>query len=230
MPYQSKQGDPTAYPDVNRTVTGVWHFFRNFFGEDAINWRLSCTKLMMGGVEVKLDTALVLDAQKGGQEGFTRLYQAVAPSLYRTALYTLGNSHDAEDVVSETFIEAYRGLGALRDPQAFMPWIYRILSARCNRKIREYVRARNEMDIDELLHLPGDQDEFSQTVQQRTDLLRALQQLGDEERQIVILSVVDGYTAREIAQIIQAPQGTVSSKLFRAFKKMRKYLEGGKLS
>ena len=86
------------------------------------------------------------------------------------------------------------------------------------------------MDIDELLHLPGDQDEFSQTVQQRTDLLRALQQLGDEERQIVILSVVDGYTAREIAQIIQAPQGTVSSKLFRAFKKMRKYLEGGKLS
>lgn len=185
---------------------------------------------MMGGVEVKLDTALVLDAQKGGQEGFTRLYQAVAPSLYRTALYTLGNSHDAEDVVSETFIEAYRGLGALRDPQAFMPWIYRILSARCNRKIREYVRARNEMDIDELLHLPGDQDEFSQTVQQRTDLLCALQQLGDEERQIVILSVVDGYTAREIAQIIQAPQGTVSSKLFRAFKKMRKYLEGGKLS
>ena len=63
---------------------------------------------MTGGVEVKLDTALVLEAQKGSQEGFTRLYEAVAPSLYRTALYTLGNSHDAEDVVSETFIEAYR--------------------------------------------------------------------------------------------------------------------------
>ena len=76
---------------------------------------------------MKLDTALVLEAQKGGQEGFTKLYQAVAPSLYRTALYTLGNSHDAEDVVSETFIEAYRGLSGLRDPQAFMPWIYRIV-------------------------------------------------------------------------------------------------------
>ena len=88
---------------------------------------------MMGGVEVKLDTALVLDAQKGGQEGFTRLYQAVAPSLYRTALYTLGNSHDAEDVVSETFIEAYRGLGGLRDPQAFLPGMFGIVSARCIR-------------------------------------------------------------------------------------------------
>ena len=56
---------------------------------------------MMGGVEVKLDTAIVLDAQSGSREGFTRLYEAVAPALYRTALYTLGNSHDAEDVVSE---------------------------------------------------------------------------------------------------------------------------------
>ena len=179
---------------------------------------------------MKLDTALVLEAQKGGQEGFTKLYQAVAPSLYRTALYTLGNSHDAEDVVSETFIEAYRGLSGLRDPQAFMPWIYRILSARCNRKIRDYVRARNKMDIDEMLQLPGEQSEFSETVLQRTDLLRALQDLTEEERQIVVLSAVEGYTAREIAGIVGSPQGTVSSKLFRALKKMRKYLEGGKQS
>lgn len=185
---------------------------------------------MMGGAEVKIDTALVLDAQKGGQEGFTRLYQAVAPSLYRTALYTLGNSHDAEDVVSETFIEAYRGLGGLRDPQAFVPWIYRILSARCNRKIREYVRARNELDIDELLQTPSDQSELVQEVLQRTDLIKALQSISEEERQIVILSVVEGYTAKEIAAIVDSPQGTVSSKLFRAFKKMRKYLEGGKQS
>ena len=191
---------------------------------------LQDTNFMMGGAEVKIDTALVLDAQKGGQEGFTRLYQAVAPSLYRTALYTLGNSHDAEDVVSETFIEAYRGLGGLRDPQAFVPWIYRILSARCNRKIREYVRARNELDIDELLQTPSDQSELAQEVLQRTDLIRALQSISEEERQIVILSVVEGYTAKEIAAIVDSPQGTVSSKLFRAFKKMRKYLEGGKQS
>ncbi len=191
---------------------------------------LQDTNFMMGGAEVKIDTALVLDAQKGGQEGFTRLYQAVAPSLYRTALYTLGNSHDAEDVVSETFIEAYRGLGGLRDPQAFVPWIYRILSARCNRKIREYVRARNELDIDELLQTPSDQSELVQEVLQRTDLIKALQSISEEERQIVILSVVEGYTAKEIAAIVDSPQGTVSSKLFRAFKKMRKYLEGGKQS
>ena len=177
---------------------------------------------------MKLDAALVLAARGGGQEAFTQLYQAVAPALYRTAMYTLGNSHDAEDVVSETFIEAYKGLSNLRDPEAFMPWIYKILSARCNRKIKDYVRARNESDIDEMLELPGEQSEFAEGVLTRTDLSHALQQLGDEERQIVLLSVVEGYTAREIAVIMQSPQGTISSKLFRAFKKMRKYLEGGK--
>ena len=145
-------------------------------------------------------------------------------------MYTLGNNHDAEDVVSETFIEAYRGLAGLRDPQAFVPWIFRILSARCNRKIREYVRARGEVDIDQMLELPGEQSEFSEEVLQRTDLVRAMQMLSDEERQIVVLSVLQGYTAREIAIIVNSPQGTVSSKLFRAFKKMRKYLEGGKQS
>ena len=202
-------------------------FVEIFYG-DAIICSFPDTNFMTGGVEVKLDTALVLEAQKGSQEGFTRLYEAVAPSLYRTALYTLGNSHDAEDVVSETFIEAYRGLGALRDPQAFVPWIYRILSARCNRKIREYVRARNQTDIDQMLELPGEQNEFSETVLERTDLLHALGQLAAEEKQIVILSVIEGYTAKEIAAIVGSPQGTVSSKLFRAFKKMRKHLDGGK--
>ena len=65
---------------------------------------------------------------------------------------------------------------------------------------------------------------------ERTDLLHALGQLAAEEKQIVILSVIEGYTAKEIAAIVGSPQGTVSSKLFRAFKKMRKHLEGGKQS
>lgn len=229
--------DFPIFRSKNRQISSFFHreFVRGkiiagIFWRTAIIYAIPDTNFMMGGVEVKIDTALILDAQRGGQESFTKLYQAVEPSLYRTALYTLGNNHDAEDVVSETFIEAYRGLAGLRDPQAFVPWIFRILSARCNRKIREYVRARGEVDIDQMLELPGEQSEFSEEVLQRTDLVRAMQMLSDEERQIVVLSVLQGYTAREIAVIMNSPQGTVSSKLFRAFKKMRKYLEGGKQS
>ena len=79
-----------------------------------------------------------------------------------------------------------------------------------------------------MLELPGEQSEFAEGIIARTDLSKAMALLSEEERMIVELSVLEGYTAREIAGIMDSPQGTVSSKLFRAFKKMRKYLEGGK--
>ena len=188
------------------------------------------TNFMTGGVEVKLDTALVLEAQKGSQEGFTRLYEAVAPSLYRTALYTLGNSHDAEDVcfrnlylkrIGDGCFARSTGICSVDLPHSF---------GKMQSKDTGYVRARNQTDIDQMLELPGEQNEFSETVLERTDLLHALGQLAAEEKQIVILSVIEGYTAKEIAAIVGSPQGTVGSKLFRAFKKMRKHLEGGKQS
>lgn len=176
---------------------------------------------------MKVNTNLVLAAKQGDKEGFTQLYEEVAPSLYRMALYTLGNSHDAEDVVSETFVEAYRGIGGLRDESAFQAWMYKILSARCKRKIKEYIKGRNTFDLDQFLELPGEDSDFSGQSLQRVELIKAMEALSPAERQIVCLSVFDGYTTKEIAKITASPQGTISSKLFRALKKMRKMLEGG---
>lgn len=174
---------------------------------------------------MKIDTSLVVAAKSGDQQGFTRLYEEITPALYRMALYTLGNSHDAEDVVSEAFVEAYRGIGNLRDPNSFQPWIYKILSVRCNRKIKEYIKSRNTLDIDQFLELPGEDSDISENSLRRIELIQAMEILSPEERRIVCLSVFDGYTMKEIAYITESPQGTISSKLFRAFKKMRKKLE-----
>lgn len=177
---------------------------------------------------MKLDLDLIRSAKGGSRESFTLLYEQTAPALYRTALYTLGNSHDAEDVVSETFVEAYRGLGGLREEAAFLPWMYQILSARCKRKIKEYIRGRNNFDVDQFLELPGEDSDFASASFLHIDLVRAMETLSPQERQIVCLSVFDGYTAKEIAMITSSPQGTISSKLFRALKKLRKLLDGGR--
>lgn len=178
----------------------------------------------IGGVTVNIDVNLIRAAKQGDTQSFTTLYEEVAPALYRTALYTLGNSYDAEDVVSETFMEAFHGLAKLRDENAFRPWIYKILSARCKRKIKEYIKGRQTFDIDSVLDLDDGENMGEQTLQ-RVDLLRALEQLSIQERQIVLLSVLEGYTTKEIAHILTCPHGTVSSKLYRALKKMRKTIE-----
>jgi RNA polymerase sigma-70 factor (ECF subfamily) len=174
---------------------------------------------------------LVIDAEKveaarlGDKESFAQVYEIIAPDLYRVALYTLGNSHDAEDAVSETFIDAYRGITKLRNALSFKPWMMKILSIRCKRKIAEYVRGKNVFDIENFAGILSDDSDMDGEVTEQITVMSALGRLSPSERMIVSLSVLQGYTTKEIASIMSSPQGTISSKLHRALAKMRRMLE-----
>ena len=167
-----------------------------------------------------IDPQLVAKARNGDQAAFGAVYEAVAKDLYKMALYTLGNPQDAEDVVSETFLEAYKGIKGLRDENSFRPWMMRILSIRCKRRIGTYVQEKGNIDLDDYI-----EEGVSDTSGQRAEVLEALDRLAPQERQILLLSVLQGYTMREIAQLLELPQGTVSSKLHRTLKKLRGMME-----
>ena len=162
----------------------------------------------------------VVRARDGDREAFGRLYDQVSRELYRMALYTLGNAQDAEDAVAETFLEAWKGIGGLREAGSFRPWILRILSIRCKRRIGKYVQEKGNIDIDDYLE-EGEPDQSGP----RAEVRDAMARLSPEEREIVVLSVLQGYTMREIGEVLGLPQGTVSSKLHRTMKKLRKMLE-----
>lgn len=168
-------------------------------------------------------TQQVTAAQSGSRAAFGELYESLAGDLYRMALYTLGNRQDAEDAVADTFAEAWKGIKNLREPEAFRSWIFRILSARCKRQIAKIVTRRNEIDLDS--YYESAEEASPETATCRTELLDALDSLSGEERQIVLLSVLEGYTMREIAEMLSLPQGTVSSKLSRSLKKLRLQLQ-----
>lgn len=168
---------------------------------------------------MQLTQSDVRNARGGDREAFGRLYDAVARDLYRTALYTLGNPQDAEDVVAETFLEAWKGIHTLREEGSFRQWIMRILSIRCKRRIGGYVREKGNIDIEDYLGEGVPDDNVP-----RAEVREAMARLNPEERQIVLLSVLEGYTMREIGEILTLPQGTVSSKLHRTLKKLRRML------
>ena len=168
---------------------------------------------------MKLSTEEVLLAKSGDRQAFGRLYETVALDLYKMALYTLGNREDAEDAVSETFIEAYKGIANLRDEASFKPWIMRILSIRCKRRIGTYVKEKGNIDLDDYV-----EDGVDGGESKRAEVLDAMAKLTPEERELVVLSVLHGYTMREIADVKQMPQGTVSSKLHRTLAKLRTML------
>ena len=171
-----------------------------------------------------IDIEKVEAAKKGDKDMFAQVYDAVAPDLYKVALYTLGNPHDAEDVVSDTFLDAYKGIPQLRDPSKFKFWIMKILSAKCKRKISEYIRRKTHIDLESFTAGFGELPDLTADMTERTEVIQALGRLSEQERMLISLAVVQGYTIRATASIIGAPQGTVSSKLHRSLGKLRKML------
>lgn len=165
-------------------------------------------------------TQLVTQAQAGSRAAFGELYESLAGDLYRMALYTLGSQQDA---VADTFAEAWKGIKNLREPEAFRSWMFRILSARCKRQVAQIVTRKKEIDLDSYYETA--EEAMPETATRRAELSEALGTLSPEERQIVLLSVVEGYTMREIASMLEMPQGTVSSKLSRSLKKLRLQLQ-----
>ena len=168
-------------------------------------------------------TQLVTQAQAGSRAAFGELYESLAGDLYRMALYTLGSQQDAEDAGADTFAEAWKGIKNLREPEAFRSWMFRILSARCKRQVAQIVTRKKEIDLDSYYETA--EEAAPETATRRAELSEALGTLSPEERQIVLLSVLEGYTTREIASMLEMPQGTVSSKLSRSLKKLRLQLQ-----
>ena len=166
---------------------------------------------------------LVARAREGDPAAFGELYADVWKDLYRFAYYYLGNAEDAEDAVQETVLEAYKGIGRLKEPAAFKGWIFTILTACCKRRVGGLIRRREQVQLEERPELTADAGEEGMSLSM--ELREALLQLKPEERRVVLMKVMMGYKSHEIAEILHMSSGGVRSKLSRALQKLRGYLE-----
>lgn len=160
---------------------------------------------------------LVLLAKQQDTQAFARLYELIYIDLYRYAYYTLKNTHDAEDAVSEAVTDAFYGLKGLKKPEAFKSWMFAILSAKCKRKLKGYVN--KALPLDE--GLVEEKATFDSEFEERQDLRKALQELSDKERMILNLSVVAGFSSMEIGSMLHMNHNTVRSIQSRALLKMK---------
>ena len=81
---------------------------------------------------------LIKRAKRGDAEAFGELYKDIYKQLYKFAYYMLKNAEDAEDVVSETVMDAFSSIKKLKKEESFSSWIFQILSNKCKRKMTEY--------------------------------------------------------------------------------------------
>jgi RNA polymerase sigma factor (sigma-70 family) len=165
---------------------------------------------------VEYSLELIKQAKAGDRDAFSKLYEKVYQDMYRFALYTLKNNHDAEDVVSEAVIAAFEGIRGLRKVEAFKGWIFRILSIKCKNRLKQY--------IDKTEELPDNLMETARDFGEEFDIKVAFGNLSDEERLIVSMHIFGDYTSKEIGKILYMKSGTVRSKYSRALTKMEEHL------
>ncbi len=169
----------------------------------------------------KIIDNLVSSAKKGCAEAFGELYEIYSKDMFRFAYYYLGSSVLAEDCVSECVCIAFQKIGDLRKPSAFKSWLFKILHNCCNSALREKMLSTGNVEYSSLIDLSSEEDDIGEKL----SLRQALSQLSSEEREIVILHYCQGYTSKEIGEILEMKDSTVRSKIMRSGEKMRKFLQ-----
>jgi RNA polymerase sigma-70 factor (ECF subfamily) len=172
------------------------------------------------------------------QMEFDALISPHLNSLYSTALRMTHNQNDAEDLVQETMYKAFRAFEQYQRNTNFRAWAFRILVNTYITAYRKAVRQPTKISYDDLeeFYLYKKLDE-SLSLQENSkedflenlfedDVKEALENLPYQFRLVVLLCDVEGFSYNEIANIIDAPLGTVMSRLYRGRKLLQRYLWG----
>lgn len=180
------------------------------------------------------EAQLIAAAQSGDLEAFNELVRRYQDRLYTVAYRIMGDHDSAADAMQEALIAAFRGIRKFRGG-SFRAWLTRIVTNACYDELRRR-RRRPQSSLEalfvvdqspeaELTLPPVEGPEFYAERQELADLLhRAIQCLPEDQRAVLVLSDIEGYSYEEIAEILRVPVGTVKSRLSRARMRVRDFL------
>ena len=172
------------------------------------------------------------------QARFADLTMEYMGSLYSAALRMTRNPSDAEDLVQETYLKAYRGFGGFEQDTNLKAWLYRILTNTYINSYRAKKRRPDESDLEEVEDLylyrrlggleaaaagRSAEDELLD-IYTDDEVKQAIEALPEQFRMAVLLADVEGFSYKEIAEILDVPIGTVMSRLHRGRKGLQKKL------
>jgi RNA polymerase sigma-70 factor (ECF subfamily) len=166
---------------------------------------------------------LVEQARQGDRDAYEALASAAFHGLYALAQRILRDVDRTDDAVQECLIRAWRQLPRLRDPDRFDAWLRRLLVNCCHDESRRSRRRSRDVAI-----LPADgiaDRDASADVVYRDQLERGFRRLSVDQRTVLVMTHYLGMTAREVAETLDIPVGTVQSRLLYAIRAMRAGLE-----
>ena len=184
--------------------------------------------------ESENEQLLIRQARQGSLDAFNELVLAYQDRVYSAAYRIMGDPASAADAAQDTFITAYRRLSTYRGG-SFRAWLLRIATNTCYDELRR----RKRRPATSLEDLPGaenddgaplpDQADTPEQIAQQRELSQALENciraLGDDQRIILVMSDVEGFSYQDIADSTGSNLGTVKSRLSRARASVRQCLQ-----
>jgi RNA polymerase sigma-70 factor (ECF subfamily) len=172
-----------------------------------------------GGRSEARERALVRAAQEGSSAAVEELFRRHWPAAHRAAFLIVQDAAAAEDIAQEAFVAALRALDRFDRRRPFAPWLHRIVANRAIDWSRART-ARREVYADD-----ADSRGRADADPPSRDLLAALSGLAPEQRAVVVLRHLLGYTPGQVARLLELPRGTVNSRLRRGLDHLRDLIE-----
>ena len=163
---------------------------------------------------------LVEKAKKGNNEAFTNLILSLENDLYSIAKMRVKDKEQINDILQETMIAAYINLPKIKENKYFKTWLIKILINKCNKsfKYKNFISLEDN-DIDKYIGI-------NEIQNKKLDFEDIISFLNKEEKTILTLYYYLNYTTKEIAQILNKREGTITSKISRAKQKIKSKYKG----
>ncbi|HTI42742.1 MAG TPA: RNA polymerase sigma factor [Vicinamibacterales bacterium] len=173
------------------------------------------------------DLELAARCRAGDTDAFEELYRQHARRLYSLVVRMIGSAQDAEDLLQEVFLQAYRKLPGFRGESTLGTWLYRLTMNHCldHLRGRQAKMSRATASIDEeSVDEPAAPDPVVPSAISRMDLERAIEALPPGSKAAFLLHDVEGFEHQEIAAILGISEGTSKSQVHKARLKLRALL------
>lgn len=167
------------------------------------------------------------EAKKGNIEAFEKLVESHQKKIYNIAFKLIGNREDALEIAQEALIKIYRAIKNFQGKSSFSTWIYRITTNVCLDYLRKTKNNRTVVSINEKVKF--NENEISMQIEDTklspnhiserkefwATISMTLQKIPEEQKVVIVLRDIHGFSYSEIAKNIKCPEGTVKSRLNR---------------
>lgn len=174
--------------------------------------------------------------QQGRRDGFDWLVREFGPPLYRYFVRLTASTNDAEDLVQDVFVKLLKNIKGYRHENKFEHWLFRIAANLARDRIRKRMRHGTPISLDSQtadfessIILPSDDTDPTAPLEQHEledDLQKALKQLPQLDREMIIMRHYSDLSFKEIAEQFNLPLGTALAKVHRGLKRLKKLMSG----